>query len=112
MNEHEVGSFDWYESSDSKFLKNLSLAIMHADNENLKYNKTGNSGMTIGGTGDVLAGLCAGFLAQTKELFNSAYYAAYLNGAVGDYLLKQKGIGFTASDMVELIPMMKKRLKI
>jgi NAD(P)H-hydrate epimerase len=26
------------------------------------FNKTGNAGMTKGGTGDVLAGLCAGFL--------------------------------------------------
>jgi NAD(P)H-hydrate epimerase len=83
-----------------------------ADNKQFKYNKTGNSGMTIGGTGDVLAGLTAGLLAQTKDLFNSAYSAAYLNGAIGDYLLKKKGIGFTASDMVGLIPVFKKKLKL
>lgn len=80
------------------------------DNQNVKYNKTGNPGMTVGGTGDVLAGITAGFLAQTKDLFNSAYYAAYLNGYTGDYLLKQKGYGFTASDFIELIPVIKKKL--
>lgn len=83
-----------------------------ADKENIKFNKTGNPGMTVAGTGDVLAGITAGLLAQSKNLFNSAYYAAYLNGKIGDYLLKKKGIGFTASDMVEMIPEVRKRLKI
>ena len=35
-------------------------------------NKTGNAGMTVGGTGDILAGITAGYLAQTKDLFKSA----------------------------------------
>ena len=82
------------------------------DGEKVKYNKTGNSGMTIGGTGDVLAGITAGLLAQSKDLFNSAYYAAYLNGKIGDYLLRKKGIGFTASDMIGLIPEIKKKSRI
>ena len=68
------------------------------------YNKTGNAGMTKGGTGDVLAGLCAGFLAQSKELLQSAINAAYFNGLIGDILLKKKkGFTFLASDMVEEI---------
>lgn len=67
----------------------------------IAYNKTGNAVMTKGGTGDVLAGLCAGFLAQTKDLFKSACMAAYLNGKVGDYLLKKRGRTFIASDIVE-----------
>jgi NAD(P)H-hydrate epimerase len=68
--------------------------------------------MTIGGTGDVLAGLAAGLLAQSKDLFNSAYHAAQLNGKIGDHLLETKGVGFTASDMIDLIPEIKKKLKI
>jgi len=81
------------------------------DGERVKTNRTGNPGMTVGGTGDVLAGLCLGLLAQTKELFESAYNAAYLNGRIGDYLLKKKGYGFTASDMIELIPVIKKKIR-
>ena len=77
-----------------------------------KLNKTGNKGMTIAGTGDVLAGITAGLIAQSNDLFNSAYSAAFLNGKIGDYLLNKKGIGFTASDMIELIPEIKKRLKL
>ncbi|MBR9691503.1 NAD(P)H-hydrate dehydratase [Candidatus Woesearchaeota archaeon] len=82
------------------------------DGSAVKYNKTGNSGMTIGGTGDVLAGITAGLIAQGGDLFNSAVAAAELNGKIGDYLLKKKGIGFTASDMIELIPVIKKKMKI
>jgi len=65
------------------------------------YNKTGNAGMTKAGTGDVLAGLCVGFLAQTKDLWQSAVNAAYFNGLIGDILLKKKkGFTYLASDMV------------
>ncbi|MEK6984550.1 MAG: NAD(P)H-hydrate dehydratase [Nanoarchaeota archaeon] len=73
------------------------------------YNKTGNAGMTKGGTGDVLAGLCAGFLAQSKDLLQSAINAAYYNGLIGDILLKKKkGFTYLASDMVEEIQTVKK----
>ncbi|MBI2542096.1 NAD(P)H-hydrate dehydratase [Candidatus Woesearchaeota archaeon] len=68
------------------------------------YVKGGNAGMTKGGTGDVLAGLCAGFLAQSKDLEQSAINASYLNKKIGDILLKKKkGFTYLASDMVEEI---------
>ena len=67
-------------------------------------NHTGNEAMTKGGTGDVLAGLCAGFLAQSKDLVKSASAAAWINGHIGDILAKRKhGPFFLASDMVEEI---------
>jgi NAD(P)H-hydrate epimerase len=70
----------------------------------IAFNKTGNPGMTKAGTGDVLAGICAGFLAQSKDLWQSAINAAYFNGLVGDILLKKKkGFSYLASDMVEEI---------
>lgn len=72
--------------------------------EGIFYNKTGNAGMTKGGTGDVLAGICAGFLAQSKDLLQSAINVAYFNGLIGDILLKKKkGFTYLASDMVEEI---------
>tara|TARA_Y100000310_G_scaffold345464_1_gene465276 strand:- start:1666 stop:2466 length:801 start_codon:yes stop_codon:yes gene_type:complete len=72
------------------------------------FNKTGNEGMSKAGTGDVLAGLTAGFLAQSKDLMQSAINAAYFNGLIGDILLKKKkGFSYLASDMVEEI----KRIK-
>ena len=42
-------------------------------------NTTGNEGMTVGGTGDVLAGLAAGFLAQGLSPTKAAINAAYIN---------------------------------
>lgn len=66
-------------------------------------NRTGNPGMTVSGTGDVLAGIAAGLLAQEKDLWKAAVAAAYINGKIGDVLFRKHGYGFTASDMLELI---------
>jgi len=67
-------------------------------------NKTGNPGMTKAGTGDVLAGLCIGFLGQGLSLLQSAINAAYFNGLAGDILLKKKkGFTYLASDLVDEI---------
>lgn len=83
-------------------LKGKVDAIISKDK--IFYNKTGNAGMTKGGTGDVLAGLCAGFLAQSKDLVQSTINAAYFNGLIGDILLrKKKGFSYLASDMADEI---------
>jgi NAD(P)H-hydrate epimerase len=83
-------------------LKGKEDKIMN--NKKIIINKTGNPGMTKAGTGDVLAGLAAGFYAQTKNSFEAAKLAAYYNGQIGDRLLKKKkGYCFLASDMVEEI---------
>ena len=64
----------------------------------------GNPGLTKAGTGDVLAGLCAGFLSQSHDLFKSAVAASQVNKQIGNLLLrKKKGFVFLASDMVEEI---------
>ena len=77
-----------------------------------KINKTGNPGMTVGGTGDVLAGLCAGFVAQSpgrNDLFTSACAAAFVNGLCGDECFKELGYGLIASDLLKKIAMVVKR---
>src|SRR3990167_2109173 len=56
----------------------------------VETNFTGNAGMTVGGTGDVLAGVAASFLAQGLDGFDAARCAAYFTGAAGDFLNKQK----------------------
>ncbi len=63
-------------------------------------NTTGTPTMAKAGTGDVLAGLCAGLLAQTGDLFKSACAAAYINGKVGEKLEKKMGRTFIASDII------------
>lgn len=76
----------------------------------IKENKTGNSGMTVGGTGDVLAGLCAGFVSQGLSLFKAAYLAAKVNGIIGDKLKKELGYGFIANDFLKLIAKVVKKI--
>ena len=69
----------------------------------INYNKTGNPGMTVGGTGDILSGLAAGFIAQKNNLLDSASAAAYLSGYIGDQLFEQFGYSFIASDFLDRI---------
>jgi NAD(P)H-hydrate epimerase len=69
-----------------------------------KLNKTGNSGMTVGGTGDVLAGVTAGLTAQGVEPPNAAFAAAKIVGMAGDLAYISKGYGLLASDVLERIP--------
>lgn len=66
-------------------------------------NKTGNPSMTRGGTGDVLAGLTAGFLTLTRDRFKAACMGAYLNGAIGDYLYRQYGNTWLTEDMLKYV---------
>ncbi len=80
-------------------LKGATDRIIAADRE--ERNETGNTVMTKGGTGDVLAGLTAGFIAQGQELFDAACASAYLNGAVADVLQEERGDTVIASDIVK-----------
>ena len=63
-------------------------------------NKTGTNTMTVEGTGDVLAGICAGLLSRSKKFFDSAKDSAYINGKTGEYCQKQYGVTYLASDML------------
>ncbi|MFW9827425.1 MAG: NAD(P)H-hydrate dehydratase [Candidatus Thorarchaeota archaeon] len=69
----------------------------------LKINKTGCPEMSIGGTGDILAGLCASFVAIKNNPFDSACSAAFLNGVLGEYCKSNIGERFTTMDMVKNI---------
>ena len=74
-----------------------------SDGERTRVNRTGNPGMTVGGTGDVLAGV-TGALAATQTPVDAAAIAAYANGRAGDIVVEEHGNGLLASDMVEAIP--------
>ncbi len=74
-------------------------------------NPTGNPGMASGGTGDVLTGMIAGFLAQGYPVLDAILSAVYIHGASGDCLAKTKGpIGYLAGDIIDIIPEQMKRL--
>lgn len=73
------------------------------DGETTRVNRTGNPGMTVGGTGDVLAGVTAALLA-TQEPIQAAALGAYVNGLAGDSVVEESGYGLTASDLLPAIP--------
>ena len=70
----------------------------------------GNSGMTVGGTGDVLAGLVAGLMAQGMERFDAACTASHINKTIGETLYAEMGYGFLASDFLDRIPAVMKKV--
>ncbi len=75
-----------------------------SDGVRVKINKKGNAGMTVGGTGDVLAGVTGAFFAIADDPFKAATAAAFVNGAAGDIAFEEKGNGLLATDVMENIP--------
>ena len=75
-----------------------------SNGESVKLNATGNPGMTVGGTGDVLAGLIGGLMAQGHDAYESAYLGAFINGTAGDIAMNEYGYNFLASDVLKHIP--------
>jgi len=68
-------------------------------------NPTGNPGMATAGSGDVLGGVIAAFLAQGMSLMEAAVGGVYVHGAAGDKATKKYGQwGMVASDIIKYIP--------
>jgi len=75
-----------------------------SDGRRIKYNFTGNPGMTVGGTGDVLSGIVGGLLAKGVSSFEAAAAGAFVNGAAGDFVLKEKEYHMVPTDIIDWIP--------
>jgi hydroxyethylthiazole kinase-like uncharacterized protein yjeF len=73
------------------------------DGKAVRGNTTGNPGMTVGGTGDVLAGVTGAFYARTTAI-RAATAAAFVNGRAGDLVYLEKDFGMVATDVIEKIP--------
>jgi NAD(P)H-hydrate epimerase len=74
-----------------------------SDGTDARTNRTGNPGMTVGGTGDVLAGM-AGALLATQDPVVAGTLAAYANGLAGDRIVDRQGYGLLASDLLPEVP--------
>lgn len=65
----------------------------------------GNAGLTVGGTGDALAGLAAGLLALRLPPPDAAIRASTIIKRAGDLLAESQGHAYTTRDVIELIPL-------
>jgi NAD(P)H-hydrate epimerase len=74
-----------------------------SDGERTRVCTAGTPGMTVGGTGDTLAGVTAAFLA-TQDPFDAGCLATYVNGSAAERLDDDVGDGLLASDLLEAIP--------
>jgi NAD(P)H-hydrate epimerase len=75
-----------------------------SDGKRVKLNFTGNPGMTVGGTGDVLSGVVGALLAQKVDPFEAAVAGAFVNGAAGDFVASEVGHHMLATDLLDFIP--------
>ena len=72
-------------------------------------NETGNPGMAVGGSGDVLAGMVVSLLGQGLKPLEAAACAAWLHGAAGDLCAEEIGqYGMLPTDMLTRIPRLMK----
>ena len=74
------------------------------DGEDSYVNPTGNPGMAVGGSGDVLAGMITALLGQGISPLEAAACGAWLHGAAGDMCAEEKGqYGMIPPDMLEVL---------
>lgn len=79
------------------------------DGESSYINHTGNPGMAVGGSGDVLAGVIAGLLGQGISPLKAAACGVWLHGAAGDLCEKEIGqYGMLPSDILGVLPRLMK----
>ena len=75
------------------------------DGKRAYLNRTGNPGMAVGGSGDVLAGMIAGLLGQGILPLEAAAMGAWLHGAAGDLCAEELGqYGMLPTDMLSVLP--------
>ncbi len=72
----------------------------------------GHSRATVSGTGDVLSGIAAAFLAQTKQERDAAFAACTVAKRAAERLGKRLGFSFLASDLVAELPAVLRELKL
>lgn len=91
--------------------KDLNITILLKGNPDIIsdgkitiLNSTGCPEMSVGGTGDTLAGICGALLAQGVGLIEAASAGAFINGRAGELAWKKYGVSLLATDIIEEIP--------
>jgi NAD(P)H-hydrate epimerase len=74
-----------------------------ADPNSLRMSETGNALMTVGGTGDLLGGMVAGFVAQKLDPMEACFRATHLLGLGAEQIAQTQG-SLRAIDLARMIP--------
>jgi NAD(P)H-hydrate epimerase len=88
-------------------LKGAPTVVADPGREAVFVNPTGSEALATGGTGDVLTGIIAGFLAQGVDPVEAAILGAYLHGWTADCVVAEWGsrYGLQAGDLVDYFPL-------
>ena len=100
------------EAATMAFARELGVVLLRkghrtliTDGWEIYVNFSGNPGMAVGGSGDVLAGMIVSLLGQRVPPLQAAACAAWFHGRAGDLCAQTVGQrGLLPSDMVEMLP--------
>lgn len=105
-NDFERNALQWAKAREHRIfivLKGAFTAIACPDGS-CWFNTTGNPGMATGGSGDVLAGLLTGLLAQGYSAREACLLGVYLHGLAGDLAAADKSQpALVAGDLVDYL---------
>jgi NAD(P)H-hydrate epimerase len=93
----------WAKKLDVTILLKGSVDII-SNGKETKCNDIHNEAMTVGGTGDVLAGIIGALLSKGLDPFNAARAGIFINGAAGNLAFKKRSYGLIATDLINEIP--------
>jgi len=68
-----------------------------------RYCNEGVPAMSVGGTGDILSGLCGGLLARGMSSFDAGCIAAYITGIAGEEAFSQVGHSLSATEVLSRV---------
>ena len=90
-----------------------SGTVVAAPGGHLSVNATGGPLLGTAGTGDVLAGLLGGLLAQGLEPWDAARLGVFLHGAAADRLATRLGSsGLLSSELADALPAAREALRV
>jgi len=75
-----------------------------SNGKEVALNRTGSPLLTVGGTGDTLAGVAGALMARGLSPLEAGQAAAYINGLAGELAGKKLGESLTATDLIDEIP--------
>lgn len=82
-------------------LKGSNTVVANPYDKRIYVNNTGNTGLSKGGSGDVLAGLVGGFIAQGFEFIDALTCAVFVHGYTGDAVSdRMSAIGMLPTDVI------------